>query len=81
MKENEQQDAETEGESFWAEGSFSETIDPQRTKERMKTFHKKHDEDMNFNCVNCNVKISAHNKDWHGGMCDGCFNKKFFPED
>ena len=23
----------------------------------------------------CNAKISAHNKDWHQGMCDDCFDQ------
>lgn len=43
----------------------------------METFHKKHNEDMNFSCKKCNRKISAHNKDWHEGMCDDCFDKEF----
>lgn len=37
-----------------------ETLDPQDIKEKMKTFHKKHNEDMNYNCKKCNKKISAH---------------------
>jgi len=65
---------------FWEEGYFAETLSSQDREERMKTFHKKHDEDMNFNCRKCNKKISAHNKDWHDGMCDSCFNKAHFPE-
>jgi uncharacterized protein len=36
---------------------------------------------MNYNCKEFGKKISAHNKDWHDGMCDECFNKKYFPED
>ena len=35
----------------------------------------KHDEEMNFNCKKCKKKISAHNNDWHGGMCDECFDE------
>ena len=66
---------------MWAKGAFAETLDSREAKEKMKTFHKKHDEDMNFNCRQCNKKISAHNKDWHDGMCDDCFNNKYFPED
>ncbi|MBI2110386.1 hypothetical protein HYT51_01240 [Candidatus Woesearchaeota archaeon] len=66
---------------FWAEGSFSETMSSEDAKEKMKTFHKKHNEDMNFNCKICNTKISAHNKDWHDGMCDDCFDKRYFPDD
>lgn len=65
--------------SFWSEGCFIEKVYP-NDEERMKTFHKKHDEEMNFNCRKCNKKISAHNKDWHDGMCDECFNRQYFPE-
>ena len=63
---------------FWEEGSFIESISPENAEEKMKTFHKSHHEDMNFNCKKCNEKISAHNKDWHDGMCDDCFNKAHF---
>jgi len=66
--------------SIWSDGTFVETLDPD-DKIKMRTFHMKHDEEMDFNCSNCKVKISAHNKDWHNGMCDKCFNKEFFPED
>ena len=38
----------------------------------------KHDEEMNFNCGNCNARISSRNKGWHGGMGDGRFNKGYF---
>ena len=38
----------------------------------------KHDEEMNYNCKKCNKKISAHNKDWHDGMCDDCFDKEHY---
>ena len=61
-------------ESFWEEGYFAETMSSAEMNEKMKTFHKKHDEDMNFDCDKCGKKISAHNKDWHGGMCDTCFD-------
>ena len=61
---------------LWEEGGFSESLGPIDIKERMKTFHKGHDEDMNYNCMKCNKKISAHNKDWHAGMCDDCFDKE-----
>lgn len=60
---------------FWEEGYFAETLSSSQINEKMKTFHKKHDEDMNFSCRNCGKKMSAHNKDWHDGMCDGCFDK------
>lgn len=68
-------------ESLWKKGSFAETLGPQDVKERMKTFHKKHDEGMNYICKKCGKKISAHNKDWHACMCDECFNEEFFPEE
>ena len=66
-----------ENDSLWEEGYFAETMSSKDMEEKMKTFHKKHDEDRNFNCRKCNKIISAHNEDWHNGMCDGCFNKKF----
>ncbi|HLC96254.1 MAG TPA: hypothetical protein VJH97_02945 [Candidatus Nanoarchaeia archaeon] len=66
-------------ESLWAEGGFMETLGPIDIKERMKTFHKKHDEDMNYECKKCGKKISAHNKDWHAYMCDECFNEECYP--
>ena len=65
---------------IWPNGSFIETLDPNNMK-KMHTFHMKHNEEMEFNCSKCKSKISAHNKDWHNGMCDACFNKEFFPED
>lgn len=68
-------------EGFWAEGSFAETVSAEEMDEKMKTIHKRHDEDVNFNCKKCDKKISVHNKDWHDGMCDDCFNKMYFPED
>ncbi len=74
MQNNEEED------NLWSEGSFTETLGPQDIKEKMKTFHKKHDEDMNYNCKKCNKKISAHNKDWHACLCDECFNEECFPE-
>ncbi len=66
---------EDETDDFWEENSFAETLSSEEAKEKMKTFHKKHDEDMNYNCRACNRKISVHNKDWHNGMCDDCFDK------
>jgi len=63
---------------LWEESGFSETLGPKDIKERMRTFHMKHDEEMKYNCKKCNKKISAHNKDWHHGMCDECFNKKYY---
>jgi hypothetical protein len=62
-------------ESLWAEKTFSETLGDKDLEQKLKTFHKRHDEDMNYNCKNCNLKISAHNKDWHAGLCDDCFNR------
>jgi len=68
---------DNEGE-LWENGEFTETLGPIDIKEKMKTFHKKHDEDMNYKCKKCNKKISSHNKDWHDNMCDDCFNKQYF---
>lgn len=76
----EEKDIENSEDGFWEKSSFAETMTGKEAGEKMKTFHKKHDEDMNFNCRKCNKKISAHNRDWHGGMCDECFNKTYFCE-
>ncbi|MBU4245931.1 MAG: hypothetical protein ABIF85_03060 [Nanoarchaeota archaeon] len=35
---------------FWSEGEFAETMTGKEAEQKMKTFHKGHDEDMNFNC-------------------------------
>ena len=67
-------------ESLQDEGYFMQTMNSDKMKDKMRTFHMKHDEEMNFNCKECDKKISAHNKDWHDGMCDDCFNKKYFPD-
>ena len=66
---------------LWEDGTFIETLGPKDIKEKMKTFHKKHDEDMNYRCQKCNKKISTHNRDWHDNMCDDCFNDQYFKED
>ena len=72
---------DNEDDELWEEGAFIETLSPAEIKEKMKTFHMKHDEDMNYNCRKCNAEISAHNKDWHDGMCDDCHNNAYFPDD
>ena len=65
-----------ENDGLWDEDSFIESVSQEELKEKMKIFHKKHDEDMNFNCKACNIKISSYNKDWHNCMCDVCFDKR-----
>ena len=65
-------------ESFWEESDFTESLGPVN-EEKMKTFHMKHDEDMGFACKKCEKKISAHNKDWHAGLCDRCFDNEVYP--
>ncbi len=77
----EENDIEEGEDGFWDEGSFAQTMGGEEADKKMKTFHKKHDENMNFNCGKCGGKISAHNKDWHGGMCDECFDKEYFGQD
>jgi len=69
-----------EEDNFWEEGYFAETMSSAEMNEKMRTFHMKHDEEMNYNCKKCNDKISAHNKDWHAGLCDDCFNKEVYAE-
>lgn len=63
---------EREG-SIWSGGYFAETMGEKGLKEKMKTFHMKHNEDVNYSCAKCDTKISAHNRDWHAGLCDNCF--------
>lgn len=66
---------------LWAEGGFIQSMSKEEMDEKAKTIHKKHDEDMNYDCRKCSRKISAHNKDWHDGLCDDCFNKAHFEEE
>lgn len=70
----------TEENDLWEDGSFAETLGSIDIKQKMKTFHMKHDEDMSYDCIKCNKKISAHNLDWHNHMCDDCFNKEYLKE-
>ena len=65
---------EEDDDELWEDCAFIESVSEEGMKEKEKTIHKKHDEDMNFNCKECNKKISAHNKDWHNRMCDKCFD-------
>lgn len=69
-------ESEINEEDLWSNEGFVETIDQLDLKTRMRTFHMKHDEELNYNCLKCKKKISAHNKDWHVGMCDDCFNEE-----
>lgn len=71
---------EEEKDGLWSEGAFIESVGPEDAV-KMRTFHMKHDEEMDHNCKKCSAKISAHNKDWHDGMCDKCFNGKYFGDD
>lgn len=77
----ESESGETEEGDFWAENSFLELMNPQNTKDKMRTFHMKHNEEMDYNCEKCNAKMSAHNKDWHARLCDKCFNKEVFDDE
>lgn len=64
-----------EEDNLWAEGDFAETMGPGDWEKKKRTFCMKHDEEMNYSCRQCRNKISAHNKDWHAGLCDRCFDK------
>lgn len=66
---------EDEESEFWEEGGFIQSMGQKDIDKKMKSFHMKHNEDVNYNCRKCNKKISLHNKDWHKGLCDGCFDK------
>lgn len=69
---------ETKEADLWKEGAYFQTMSSEEMKEKRRTFHMKHDEEMNYNCKKCNTEISAHNRDWHDGLCDDCFNKEYF---
>ncbi len=81
MKPEAMESDEDEENDLWEEGYFAESMSRSEMEEKVKTLHKKNNEDMNFNCKKCRKKISAHNKDWHDGMCDACFNKTYFKAD
>ncbi|MBI2140289.1 hypothetical protein HYU14_05165 [Candidatus Woesearchaeota archaeon] len=66
---------------FWAKGYFGQTMGSREMGQNMRTFNMKHDEEVKYNCKKCDKKISAHNRDWHDGMCDDCFNALYFPEE
>lgn len=66
--------------SLWEDGAFMESVSPEEMKQKERTIHMKHDEEMNYNCQKCNKVISAHNKDWHAGKCDKCFDEDNFPK-
>jgi len=74
--ENEESLDSEEEDELWEGGGFAEGIKPEEMDTKMRTFYMGHDEEMDFNCKNCNAEISAHSKDWHDGMCDKCFNDK-----
>lgn len=78
---DEKQEIEDNGEEIWEKGSFTQSMSPYEMKSKMRTFSMKHDEEMNYNCKECKIKISAHNRDWHDNMCDECFDNKYFSED
>ena len=65
-----------EEDGLWEKGTFFQSMSSEEAKRKLKTFYKKHDEDMNYSCRKCKRKISAHNRDWHDGMCDNCFGKE-----
>ncbi|MEW5896668.1 MAG: type I restriction endonuclease [Nanoarchaeota archaeon] len=41
---------ELEENDFWEEGSFIESCSPEDFEKKKRTFHMKHDEEMNYNC-------------------------------
>jgi len=66
--------------SFWQKGMFSQSVSKEAMERKNRTIHMSHDEEMKFNCKTCDAKISAHNNDWHDGMCDMCFDRTYFKE-
>jgi hypothetical protein len=73
IKENEGFD---QGE-LWDDGGFIKKVNPEDMQVKMRTFSMGHDEEMNFECKNCKIKISAHSHDWHESLCDKCFETEF----
>jgi len=65
-----------EEDDLWEDEAFTETISVKDMNDKIRTITMDHDTEMNFNCSVCNTKISAHNKEWHAGMCDTCFDRK-----
>ena len=49
--------------SFGAEGCFAEKVGSSEMKKKSRTFHMRHDEEMNFNCKKCNAKTN-HKRDY-----------------
>ena len=64
-----------EKDELWAESSFCQSMSKEEMEKNMKSFDMKHNEDMNYNCKQCEKKTSLHNRDWHDGLCDECFDK------
>src|SRR3989339_53229 len=62
-------------------GSYIQSLSREEHDKKLRTFHMKNTEEMNYTCKECKKIISAHNNDWHDGMCDNCFNKNYFPDD
>ncbi len=79
MKENpktmKEVDKIMQGSSLWSKKTFAETVSPEEMEQKKKTMHMKHTEDLNYNCKQCSGKMSAHNRDWHAGLCDDCFHQ------
>ena len=71
------QEEKNDENNLWAEGAFIESVGPDDSG-KMRTFHMGHDKEANYNCKKCDKNISAHNRDWHDGMCDKCFNNEHF---
>jgi len=66
------------GDSFWMKGFYARSMSSEECNLKVKTINMKHDEEMNYSCKKCSRKISAHNRDWHDGLCDDCFNGMHF---
>ena len=66
------------GGTLWAGGSFIQAIGPGDMKEKMKTFHGDDNKEIVAACRKCGKGISAHHRDWHDCLCDGCFDREHF---
>jgi hypothetical protein len=73
-------DLESEENGLWEEGGFIKQMSKEELEKKKKSIDMTHDEDINYNCKKCNRKISLHNRDWHDGMCDECFDETYYPK-
>lgn len=75
-KRDKEENQDLEDYNIWENEALFETISPKDMTDILHTLTMEHNMEMDSNCSVCNTKISTHNKNWHAGMCDACFDKK-----